>query len=585
MIAVQSDMSGPSPTTASTSTPVLSRKYLPVPSTPQSRRSSLSNSSVDLSKGDYKMASHKRNTEFHALFRSVPDTDRLLDDYGCALQKEILIQGRMYISESHICFNANIFGWVTNLVIDFADIIEIEKRTTAIFIPNAIQISTTQAKYFFASFLSRDQAYDQISSLWRESQRRASANSDITKVDDDALTDDTMSSLSCDSESDRDTLLPPPAFSLPPTPAECGYERQNSLATLPSAPRRHPPLDRRRTASESQLSAKKDQQQQEAATGCGCHHTGGHYTHTVMDQMYQGSIEKIHNLLSNRAFLQKFLTEIEKNTDVDIGPWQKGETVHLERAITYIKPLSNAIGPRSTKCILKEQVHHMDVENYVTQVITTQTPDVPSGSSFSVKTRVCIMRAGQGKVRVLVTMIVEFTKSSWLKSKIYIAATIEKASIDGQISYYKGLDNAIRKYMQPQQQQQQQPPPPLPNKPRRRRRRPSIQVVVPKSRYDALMENVSAGAEWMQKRTVSTQQLMVLCMVLLVLINMYIATKMENVSRRLYMPEANESRPMIGLNRQILEIERMIQQAGESIDQVSKAVQQQQRMMIQDESI
>ena len=77
------------------------------------------------------------------------------------------------------------------------------------------------------------------------------------------------------------------------------------------------------------------------------------------------------------------------------------------------------IGPRSTKCLLKEQVHHMDVENYVTQVITTQTPDVPSGSSFCVKTRICIMRAGHGKVRVLVTMVVEFTKSSWLKCKFF----------------------------------------------------------------------------------------------------------------------------------------------------------------------
>ena len=61
----------------------------------------------------------------------------------------------------------------------------------------------------------------------------------------------------------------------------------------------------------------------------------------------------------------------------------------------------------------------MDVENYVTQVITTQTPDVPSGSSFCVKTRICIMRANQGNVRVLVTMVVEFTKSSWLKCKFH----------------------------------------------------------------------------------------------------------------------------------------------------------------------
>lgn len=36
-------------------------------------------------------------------------------DYGCALQREILIQGRLYISENHICFHANIFGWITDV--------------------------------------------------------------------------------------------------------------------------------------------------------------------------------------------------------------------------------------------------------------------------------------------------------------------------------------------------------------------------------------------------------------------------------------------------------------------------------------
>ncbi|KAF9970558.1 hypothetical protein BGZ73_006727 [Actinomortierella ambigua] len=92
-------------------------------------------------------------------------------DYGCALQKEILVQGRLYISENHVCFNANIFGWVTNLVIAFSEITAIEKRLTAFVIPNAISIvTTTNTKgHFFASFLSRDSAYDLLMAAWRKS--------------------------------------------------------------------------------------------------------------------------------------------------------------------------------------------------------------------------------------------------------------------------------------------------------------------------------------------------------------------------------------------------------------------------------
>ncbi|KAG0043477.1 hypothetical protein BGZ83_011354, partial [Gryganskiella cystojenkinii] len=91
--------------------------------------------------------------------------------YGCALQKEILVQGRLYISENHVCFNANIFGWVTNLVIAFSEITAIEKRLTAFVIPNAISITTTTNTrgHFFASFLSRDAAHDLLMAAWRKS--------------------------------------------------------------------------------------------------------------------------------------------------------------------------------------------------------------------------------------------------------------------------------------------------------------------------------------------------------------------------------------------------------------------------------
>ncbi|KAF9360778.1 hypothetical protein BGX26_007729 [Mortierella sp. AD094] len=116
-------------------------------------------------------ANEKRFSDFHSLFRSVPDDEKLIEDYGCALQKEILVQGRLYISENHVCFNANIFGWVTNLVIAFSEITAIEKRMTAFVIPNAIGIvTTTNTKgHFFASFLSRDAAHDLLMAAWRKS--------------------------------------------------------------------------------------------------------------------------------------------------------------------------------------------------------------------------------------------------------------------------------------------------------------------------------------------------------------------------------------------------------------------------------
>ena len=106
------------------------------------------------------------------------------------------------------------------------------------------------------------------------------------------------------------------------------------------------------------------------------------------------------------------------------------------REMSYIKPLNGAIGkqskgthkrcmklkpnagPRSTKCLLTDEILRRDLEDFVTQETTTQTPDVPSGSSFCIKTRTCLMWAGKGQVRMLVTVLVDFFKSLWLKCKL-----------------------------------------------------------------------------------------------------------------------------------------------------------------------
>ncbi|KAF9144609.1 hypothetical protein BGX30_012160 [Mortierella sp. GBA39] len=140
-------------------------------SSPESTSSQNDGDDYSAANINFVYANEKRFSDFHSVFRSVPDEERLIEDYGCALQKEILVQGRLYISENHVCFNANIFGWVTNLVIAFSEITAIEKRLTAFVIPNAISIvTTTNTKgHFFASFLSRDAAHDLLMAAWRKS--------------------------------------------------------------------------------------------------------------------------------------------------------------------------------------------------------------------------------------------------------------------------------------------------------------------------------------------------------------------------------------------------------------------------------
>lgn len=88
-------------------------------------------------------------------------------DYSCALQKDILHHGRLYVTQNFLCFYANIFGWETNVTIKWKDVAAITKEKTALVIPNAVLICTRNEKYFFTSFAARDKSYLMLFRVWQ----------------------------------------------------------------------------------------------------------------------------------------------------------------------------------------------------------------------------------------------------------------------------------------------------------------------------------------------------------------------------------------------------------------------------------
>ncbi|KAJ3041882.1 Ribonucleotide-diphosphate reductase (RNR), small subunit [Rhizophlyctis rosea] len=103
----------------------------------------------------------------HRTFPTLHPTDIYIDDFTCALQKEILNQGRIYISLHHLCFTSNIMGFATTLVIPFSDIVKIEKRNSAFVVPNAVLVTLSDGReVFFASFLRRDVCFGVLVGVW-----------------------------------------------------------------------------------------------------------------------------------------------------------------------------------------------------------------------------------------------------------------------------------------------------------------------------------------------------------------------------------------------------------------------------------
>ncbi|XP_051575750.1 protein Aster-A-like isoform X2 [Myxocyprinus asiaticus] len=148
----------------------------PLPPTPSSSTSSYPLTARHFTRNAKKMQSwynvlsptyKQRNEDFRKLFKKLPDTERLIVDYSCALQKDILLQGRLYLSENWLCFYSNIFRWETTITILLKDVTSLTKEKTAKLIPNAIQISTEHDKHFFTSFGARDRSYMMIFRLWQ----------------------------------------------------------------------------------------------------------------------------------------------------------------------------------------------------------------------------------------------------------------------------------------------------------------------------------------------------------------------------------------------------------------------------------
>lgn len=127
---------------------------------------------------------------------------------------------------------------------------------------------------------------------------------------------------------------------------------------------------------------------------------------------------------------------------MQIGEWKNGENSKKERQVSYVKALNNPVGPKQTKCFITEQVQKQDFQSSCVALTTTTTPDVPSGSSFQVMTKYCVMWAGGSSTRMLITSTIEWSKSSWIKG------AIEKGASEGGVAVANALVAELRKKLE-----------------------------------------------------------------------------------------------------------------------------------------
>nr|XP_048275230.1 GRAM domain-containing protein 2B isoform X2 [Myodes glareolus] len=120
---------------------------------------------------------YKANMHFHKLFLDVPTEEPLRQSFTCALQKEILYQGKLFVSENWICFHSKVFGKDTKISIPTFSVTLIKKTKTALLVPNALIIATVTDRYIFVSLLSRDSTYKLLKSVCGHLENTSVGNS------------------------------------------------------------------------------------------------------------------------------------------------------------------------------------------------------------------------------------------------------------------------------------------------------------------------------------------------------------------------------------------------------------------------
>lgn len=406
------------------------------------------NSSVPRLTG-FAVASKKRNRDFHQLFRSVPEDDYLIEDYSCALQREIILAGRIYISEGHICFSSNILGWVTTLVISFDEVVAIEKENTAMVFPNAIAIQTLHARHTFRSLLSRESTYNLMVNIWKinhpslkssvngtrvtngtgdKTEKIGESDSESDDSDEDEIYDEDEEDDNADSFFEAGASANASERSLPP---RAKLSRQTSgLST------NDPALVGQTSNGEVKNGDKPGASKEPDFPGPSTHapteytDPNGQYEKVIKDELIPAPLGKVYSFVFGPAsgeFMTRFLVDNQKSGELQFEGTTKGLTNESRiRKYSYIKPLNGSIGPKQTKCISTENLDFLDLEKAVLVTLSTQTPDVPSGNVFATKTKYLFTWAPGNQTRFLMTCTIEWTGKSWLKGLFSLRILVDK---------------------------------------------------------------------------------------------------------------------------------------------------------------
>nr|XP_011720595.1 GRAM domain-containing protein 1C isoform X3 [Macaca nemestrina] len=423
-----------------------------------------------------------RNEEYRRQFTHLPDTERLIADYACALQRDILLQGRLYLSENWLCFYSNIFRWETTISIALKNITFMTKEKTARLIPNAIQIVTESEKFFFTSFGARDRSYLSIFRLWQnvlldkslsrqefrqllqqnygpelgfsaeEMENLSLSIEDVqprspgrSSLDDSGERDEKLSkSISFTSESisrvSETELFDGNSSKGGLGKEESQNEKQTKKSLLPAlekkltrVPSKSLDLNKNEYLSLDKSST-SDSVDEENVSEKDLH------GRLFINRVFHISADRMFELLfTSSRFMQKFASS-RNIIDVVSTPWTAELGGDQLRTMTYTIVLNSPLTGKCTTATEKQTLYKESQEARFYLVDSeVLTHDVPYHDYFYTVNRYCIIRSSKQKCRLRVSTDVKYRKQPWGLVK----SLIEKNSWSSLEDYFKQLESDL----------------------------------------------------------------------------------------------------------------------------------------------
>ncbi|CAH1797340.1 unnamed protein product [Owenia fusiformis] len=411
-----------------------------------------------------------KSYDFRRIFKDLPQDERLIVDYSCALQKEILVHGRLYVTQNWICFYANIFRWETVLTIRCKDISALTKEKTARVIPNAIQILTKNEKYFFTSLSARDKTYLMLFRVWQNALMDqpmsaqelwqwvhysygdelglTSSDDDYVQPEDDSKVEDKEGTLTPNMKAPLDS----PASSIGLANGDLNHSPVDSISMcsddvgllMKPVPAmmvtRSESMDGPANAEVPTDMGDTTDDDEEGEVACTGH---DHMNLTMINDIYEFSVDQMFEMLFTDSKFSKDFTEARKTTDLVTSHWTDDDAEgNKTRTLSYTLSLNHALGPK-TSIATEKQVCYAQSKPGIIYVVDCEVANqgIPYADSFYVVQRYCITRVLNHKCRLRITSEIKYKKYVFGLVKNFI----DKNTIAGLNDHYGHLAESLRK--------------------------------------------------------------------------------------------------------------------------------------------